>query len=270
MASSATDHNYKMNQDSEKNSDKQVFDDRPANSGWWRKITIAIAILLLGGGGSGLIYGWYFVQRKLIPLVETEVGNYLHRPLELGELKSIWPTEASFGNSALPATEDNPDFVKIKEVKIGFNPLLLLKRELKLDLVLVQPDIYIEQDESKLWTPTNFGSDNDTQSGIQVNLKSIQLKGGQLSLVAYNSQKQALNPAVIAQIDNIVARPVDNKIEFDAAAQLIQGGKFIIDGQSNNQTGIIDLDIVAQQLKASEVSNLLALPIELKQGKTRR
>ena len=258
-----------MNQDSEPNSDKQVnssdYSIRPARK--WRKLVTTVALLLLGSTGLGLLYGWYFVQRKLIPLIETEAGNYLHRPLELGKMKSFTLTQASFGNSALPATEDNPDFVEVQSVKINLAPLhFLRRRELKLDLILVEPDVYIEQDSSKLWTPTDFGSDSDSEGGIKVDLKSIQLKGGQLSLVAFNSQTDSLNPAVIAELDRVNIRPQDNAIQFDAIAQLIRGGKFTVDGKGYSDTGIIDLDIIGQQLKASEVSNLLALPIEFGRG----
>lgn len=296
LVSSATEYNHKMNQDSDRN-DKQVNSGNPskgdglpdnflyqqgnkpsstngckinpkqAATSWWRKITITIAILLLGGAGGGLIYGWYFAQRKLVPLVEKEAGNYLHRPLELGGLKSISPWGASFAQSALPATQDNPDFVKVKTVKIKLAPLYFLRqRKLKLDIILIKSEVYIEQDESKLWTPTDFGSEDDSEGGIKVDVKSIQLKGGKLSLVAYNSGTAALNPAVTAHIDNIIVRPLDNKIKFDAKAELTQGGKFTVDGQGYNDTGIIDLTLEAQQLDASEMSNLLALPIELNQG----
>lgn len=271
-----------MNQDSERRADKQTKCDCEANSegkysnecdrpteyrSKWRKLVITIAFLLVGSAGGGLIYGWYFLQRKLVPLVEREVGNYLHRPLQLGELKSVSLNQASFGNSALPANESNPDFVKVKEIKVNFAPLhFLLERELRLDVTLFKPDVYIEQDESKLWTPTDFGSDTAPKGAIQVEVESIQLDGGQLSLVAYNTETAALNPAVIAEIDRIMVRPVNDRLEFDAVAELVQGGKFNLDGQANTKTGIIDLDLVAQQLEASEVSNLLALPIELKQG----
>ncbi|MEO0845306.1 MAG: translocation/assembly module TamB domain-containing protein [Cyanobacteria bacterium J06648_1] len=274
-----------MNQDSEPNLDKQVNHGAhpvksqitpPCNDGaccdrWstkrWRKILVTIALLVTGSTGLGLIYGWYFIQRQLIPLIETEAGNYLHRPLELGKLKFLSPTKASFGKSALPATQDNPDFVKVKEVKIDLAPLHFLRhREIKLDLTLVESDVYLEQDESKLWTPTDFGSAEDSGGGIKVNVSSIQLDGGQLSLVAYNSQTDSLNPAVIAAIEQITIRPQNSVIKFDAAAELIQGGKFSVDGQGDSQTGIIDLGIIAQQLKASEVSNLLALPVELDRG----
>ena len=292
-----------MNQNSESNSDKQASGDHEAYNhsstspksnrkahpkslqpkarskqskeysspakqySWQRKLVTTVIFLLLGSVGGGLIYGWYFVQRKLIPLIETEAGNYLHRPLELGELKSLSPTKVSFGNSALPATQENPDFVKVKEVQVNFAPLHFLRqRRLKLDLILVKSDVYIEQDKSKLWTPTDFGSDEPSSGGIQVDVKSIQLDGGQLSIAAYNSVTEALNPAVIAKIDHAVIRPLEDQIKFDVMAELLQGGEFTIDGQGDNKTGVIDLDIIAQQLKAAEVSNLLALPIELNQG----
>jgi translocation and assembly module TamB len=263
-----------MNQDSEYNSDKQVNSgDYPVKcSPPWRKqlrkkIFMTLALLLLGGTGSGLIYSWYFIQRKLIPLIETEASDYLHRPLELGELRSLSLTKASFGKSALPATEDNPDFIKVKEVKINLSPWYFLRhKELNLDLILVKPDVYLEQDQSKLWTPTDFGSGEKSEGGIKVNVKSIQLEQGQLSLVAYNPQRKSLNPAVIANIDEITIRPQDHIIKFDAAAELLQGGKFSVAGQGNSETDIIDLEVIANQLKASEVSNLLALPIELGQG----
>ncbi|MGL6341951.1 MAG: hypothetical protein ACRC80_22750, partial [Waterburya sp.] len=147
-----------MNQDSEYNSDKQVNSGDypvkccpPWRKQWHKKIFMMAALLLLGGTGSGLIYGWYFIQRKLIPLIEEEASDYLHRPLELGELRSLSLTKASFGESALPATGDNPDFVKVKEVKINLAPWYFLRhQELNLELILVKPDVYLEQDQSKL------------------------------------------------------------------------------------------------------------------------
>ncbi|MEM9506070.1 MAG: translocation/assembly module TamB domain-containing protein [Cyanobacteria bacterium P01_E01_bin.35] len=254
---------------SQKESSNHPPKNRPArtNRNWRRTIVSTIIFLLLGSAGGGLLYGWHFIQRKLIPLIETEAGNYLHRPLELGNLKSISLANASFGNSALPATEQNPDFVQVKKVKVNFALLhFLRRRELKLDLILVKSDVYIEQDESKLWTPTDFGSDEPSSGGIEVDVRSIQLNGGQLSLVAYNSATGSLNPPVTAKIDRIIVRPRENRIEFNAAAKLLQGGKFSLMGQGNTETGIIDLDVIAKNLSAAEISNLLALPIELNQG----
>ena len=261
-----------MKQDSENHSDNYLKRDKLKNqaktpTSWWRRITITAAIVLLGGAGSGLIYGWYFVQRKLVPLIETEAGNYLNRPLELGKLKTISITGASFGKSALPATDNNPDFIKVKQVRVDLAPLYFLRtRKLKIDIILKQPDVYIEQNAQKEWTPTDFGSDTESEGGIEVEVGSIQLLGGQLSLVAHNSETEALNPAVMAKIKRIIIRPLDDRIKFDADAELIEGGKFTLDGSGDTTTGKIKIGIVGKDLEAEEVSNLLALPIEFDRG----
>ena len=258
-----------MNHNSEPNSDKQSKspDPKTTSSSWWRRLVLTLALLIVGGTGAGLIYGWYFIQRKLIPLIETETGNYLHRPLELGDLKTISLTGATFGNSALDATVDNPDFVEVEKVKVNFAPLYFLRtRQLKLALTLIEPNVYLEQDSSKLWTPTDFGDDEDSGGGIKVDVRSIQLEGGNLTLAAYNSEKAALNPAVKAEVERIIIRPQEQQIKFDAAAELVAGGRFQVDGQGNTQSGVIDLTVTAQDLDAQQISNLLALPIELDRG----
>ncbi|MGL5794319.1 MAG: DUF748 domain-containing protein, partial [Waterburya sp.] len=267
-----------MNHNADRDSDKQVNpnnhlqgEEKNSNTGtsnsWWRKLIISITILLLAGAGGSAIYGWYFLQRKLVPLIEKEASNYLHRPLKLGELKSISPLGGSFGSSSLPATKENPDRLKTAVVRVNLAPLYFLrKRQLKIEIILIKPDVYIEQDESKLWTPTDFGSDKESDGGIEVEVTSIQLQGGKLALAAYNDQKLALNPTVTAQIDDIEIRPLGKITTFDATAQLNKGGKFNITGQGNNQTGIIDLNVKAQELDASEISNLIVLPLKLNQG----
>jgi translocation and assembly module TamB len=265
-------HNADRDLDKQANSDHHLEGEEKNSNiktsrSWWRKLIITITVLLLAGAGSGAIYGWYLVQRKLVPLIEKEASNYLHRPLKLGELKSISPLGGSFGSSSLPATKENPDRLKTAAVKINLAPLYFLrKRQLKIEIILIKPDVYIEQDESKLWTPTNFGSDKESDGGIKVEVTSIQLQGGKLALAAYNDEKSALNSAVTAQIDDIEIRPLGKITTFDATAELNKGGKFNITGQGNNETGIIDLTVKAQELDASEMSNLIVLPLKLNQG----
>ena len=237
---------------------------------WLRKFFLALVIVLLGGTGGGLIYGWYFLQRKLVPLIETEASKYLHRPVELGKLRGLSLTGATFGNSAVPPTDTNPDRVAVKKVRVNFNLFYFLrKRILQIDIILIKPDVYIEQDESQIWTPTDFGSDEPSGGGIKVDVETIQLRDGNLTLVARQSETGKLNPPVTVKIDRTVIRIVNDgeAVAFDVAAKLVEGGKFTVDGESINQTGIIDLTVVADSLDAKEVSNLLALPIEFNAGK---
>ncbi|MGF1539030.1 MAG: translocation/assembly module TamB domain-containing protein [Pleurocapsa sp.] len=240
-----------------------------SQSGWLRKIFLALIILLLGGTGSGLVYGWYVLQRKLVPLIETEASKYLHRPLELGKLQTVSLTRATFAQSALPPTEINPDRVITEKVQVNFNPWYFLrKRILQIDIILIKPDVYIEQDEAQVWTPTNFGSDEPSSDGIKVDVETIQLRGGVLTLAARQAETGKLNPPVTAKIKRTIITIVNDgeAINFDVAAALVEGGKFTVNGETFTETDIIDLTVEANRLDAAEVSNLLALPIELNAG----
>ena len=61
---------------------KQEHDDSTSTKhrSWRSRIIKTVIVLLLGSVAGGLTYGWYFAQRKLVPLIETEAGNYLDRP----------------------------------------------------------------------------------------------------------------------------------------------------------------------------------------------
>ena len=236
---------------------------------WLRKLFLILAILLLGGTGGGLVYGWYLLQSKLVPLIETEASKYLHRPLELGKLRAVSLMGATFASSALPATETNPDRIVTQKVKVNFNLLYFLrKRILQIDIILIKPDVYIEQDESGTWTPTDFGSDQPPGDGIKVDVETIQLRRGELTLAARQTETGKLNPPVTAKIERAVIGIVNDgeAIAFDVAAKLVEGGKFTVDGESVSKTGIIDLTVDADKLDATEISNLLALPIEFNAG----
>ncbi len=269
--------NLGENKDMDDSQDKYNHELAPANHTvnnnsricWLRKFILALVILLLGGTGGGLIYGWHWLQRTLVPLIETEASKYLHRPLELGKLQGVSLTGATFAQSALPATQDNRDRVVAKRVRVNFNLLYFLrKRILQIDIILIKPDVYIEQDEEQVWTPTNFGSSEPSSGGIKVDVETIQLRRGTLTLAARQAETGKLNPPVAAKIDRAVITIVNDgeTIDFDVAAALVEGGKFTIEGESVNETGIIDLVVETDDLDAGEVSNLLALPIELKAG----
>ncbi|WP_052055592.1 translocation/assembly module TamB domain-containing protein [Myxosarcina sp. GI1] len=235
----------------------------------WRKILITIAILLLGGTVSGLVYGWYLIQNKLIPVIETETSKYLNRPLELGDLQTISPWGARFGNSALPATANNPDAIAVEAVRVKLDPLYFLRRRiLQLDIILVRPDIYLEQGEDRIWTPTNFGSESTEDGGIKVDVETIQLQKGKLTLAARQLETGNLNPPVELELDRTIVNLLDDgeQIKFATTGEAAAGGNFTVNGESFSKTKVIDLTLEAERLDATEVSNLLALPIELQQG----
>jgi translocation and assembly module TamB len=235
-----------------------------------QKLLLGIGIVLLTGLGGGLTGGWFLIQRKLIPLVETELTDYFHRPVHIGRLESLLLTGARFGESTIPATDSNPDTVSVKAVQVNFNPLKFLwQRTLNLNLTLIKPNIYLEQEERGIWTPTDFGSGEKSQEGLQVNVDTIRIKQGDITLVAWNKETQQLNPAVKGTIKTAKVRILNDGelVKFKVGAKLNQGGNFTVNGEAIPDTKDIDLAIAGKELAATEIDNLLSLPLEVDSGK---
>ena len=232
----------------------------------WRKWLAIAFMIFLGVYGAGTVVGWYFVQTKLIPLIEVELGKYLHRPINIGKLQGLSLISARFGQSNLPATLDNPDRAEIDAVGVRFNLLpFLFTKTLPLEVDLIRPNLYIEQDHKGLWTPTNFGTE-DSEGGIKVNVKTINLKQADVTLVARQPETKQLNPPVLAKFNSGKVNFVNNGdvIKFKVQGKLNQGGKLNITGEAIDN--IIDLVVDGRQLAAKEIENLLALPIALDEG----
>ncbi len=143
--------------------DKKGKVDYARNDKRSRRKKLTISLVLLAGISGGLAMGWVTLQRKLVPLIETEVTTYLDRPIEVGKLKRISPFGVRFGESKLPPTATNPDYLSAEAIQVNFSPWqFLLKRDLILHISVIRPDVYIEQDERGVWTPTDFGTGEES------------------------------------------------------------------------------------------------------------
>ena len=233
---------------------------------WHNWLAIAF-MMLLSTYGLGSVVAWYFVQTKLIPLIEVELGKYLHRPITIGNLQELSLISARFGQSTLPATPDNPDSAKINAVGVKFNLIpLLLRKTLPLEVNLIRPDLYLEQDQRGLWTPTNFGTEEESEGGIKVNVQTINLKQADVTLVARQLETKQLNPPVRAKFSSGQVNLVQNSdlIRFQVQGKLKEGGKINLTGKALDD--VIDLVVDGKKLAAKEIENLLGLPIALDEG----
>lgn len=233
-----------------------------------RKKLLIASIVMLAGISGGLAYGWVSIQRKLIPLIQTELTNYLDRPIKIGKLKHISPFGATFGKTNLPAIETNPDHLIAEAVRVNFSPWqFLLKRNLVLHLTIIKPDAYIEQDAQGLWTPTDFGKGEKGDNWLKIDVKTLKIKDADVILVA-RSKKGELNSPVPLKLDRAKATflPKQDITKFTVNGKLKQGGKLTVKGKVGNETGDIDLNLVGKKLAAEAIANLVVLPVELQTG----
>ncbi|OKH23246.1 hypothetical protein NIES593_10410 [Hydrococcus rivularis NIES-593] len=243
----------------------------PKRSQWKRRLSVWGGSLVLVSLGGGLAYGWFFIQRQLVPLVETELTDFLNRPVKLGSLEGISLFGARLGASEILSTPTDPAKVSITAVDITFDPFLLLaKRELQLNVTAIQPNIYLEQGKKRNWLVTQFDSTKreGSEGGFKVNIKTLQLQEAEVILAARSPAGKVQKPVKVL-IDTGKADFIDagKIIEFDLSGELANGGELEVSGVGIPKTEAINLIVRGNKLQASDVDNLLALPFDISTGK---
>ncbi|MDZ8106158.1 MAG: translocation/assembly module TamB domain-containing protein [Nostoc sp. DedQUE12a] len=144
---------------------------------------IALGGILLIGIVGGIWRLWIFVQKELTPLAQQSLTTTLNRPVELGRVTEFSLTGVQFGASAIPATPTDPDRATVESVEVTFDLLqLIFNRHLKLDVTLVNPDIYIEQDNQGRWVSTEIVSSGEG-GVIKTDLDKLRFRNAKLGLM---------------------------------------------------------------------------------------
>ncbi|MFM6367611.1 MAG: hypothetical protein ACKPGN_05175, partial [Dolichospermum sp.] len=105
------------------------------------------------------------------------------RPVKLGAVKSFSLTGVSFKASEIPTTDTDSDKVNTKAVEVGFDIWkLVVNRHLLLDVTLINPDIYIEQDTQGRWLTTTITLPPG-KALIQTDLDKLRFRDANLVLV---------------------------------------------------------------------------------------
>ncbi len=197
---------------------------------------LVLGVLLAGAGGAGLWWLWRYVQTDLTPQVETQLGKILDRPVEIGEIERITPFGITFGRSRLPATPTELDTAETRQVEVGFNPLQLLQTggRLDLDVTLVEPDLYLEQDQSGEWVATQLNLEPGN-GPLQIKLDELKLRRGKVIAVPYGAQ--GANPGEAIALDDVQGvlkvREDGKLLKFEADGQVVgQAGRLRTEGES--------------------------------------
>jgi translocation and assembly module TamB len=255
-------HSNKFNQNNESPLEKFSGEEKS----WHNFLRWVIYIAFISFGG-GLSYSWYFLTQKLSPLVESELTNFINRPIKLGKVESVSLSRVRFGETEIVPTNTDTDFASVKAIVVQFNPLkLLAQKKLELDLSLIEPHVYVEQDDSQIWIKTKLDRGIPEFKGIRIKLKRIHVDKTNVTLKA-KSEKDNLQPDVKLKLNssNVYFNP--QLISFGTEGNLIEGGEIKIDGFYKKSQQKLSLLINGQAISAQEINNLLPLPIQLSSGK---
>ena len=225
--------------------------------------------MLLTGGGLGLAR--YFIFQRLAPTISEQLSDTINRPLILGEVQSFsLDGGIRLGISELPATETETDSVLLQGVIVKFDLLpLLTQQQLNLDLTLLNPQIYIEQDVDNVWLALDIDEpdDDDDEGGLEVDIGDIYIKNADLT-VRSRLESGTLQTPIEIQVPSGKAELVqgDQVIEFDLDGVLKRGGDLNVVGAANLSDSSFNLDIRAKKVQMSTITDLLPLPFTLSDG----
>ncbi|MCC5642824.1 translocation/assembly module TamB domain-containing protein [Nostoc sp. CHAB 5824] len=282
-----------------KSPNQDILSPSPIRKRLWLLVlsrgSIALGGLLLLGVIVGIWRLWTFVQTELTPLAQQSLTTTLNRPVKLGRVTQFSLTGVQFGTSTIPATPTDPDRAAVEAVEVGFDLLqLIFNRHLKLDVTLVNPDIYIDQDDQGRWVSTSIAPSGEG-GAIKTDLDYLRFRNAKLALMPQKiageeareqgagsrgeefsplppsprpSASSPLSPVEFSQLNGSAQLLANNQlIRFDVRGQADSGGNISIQGETRSRVLAGNFQLQAQDLLAADITRLIKLPVNLQAGR---
>ncbi|MEA5505707.1 translocation/assembly module TamB domain-containing protein [Halotia wernerae UHCC 0503] len=232
------------------------------------RTSLALGAILLAAIAIGAWWARNYVYKDLAPLVEKNLQDLLGRPVKVGQVESFSLSGLRFGYLAIPATPTDADRVIAKALDVQFSPLqVLFTRKLILNVTLVQPDVYIQQDKDGRWVTTEVKT-GEGKGIIQIQLQTLRIQNGDVEIIPLAAPTKPKGSVVLDQVGGIARFSDENqRISYDINAKPTRGGTVKIVGETQLKTQQTNLKVSAQNFPASNISRLIDLPIALQAGR---
>ncbi len=243
----------------------------PSNPRLWLlllgRTSLAVGVILLIGIAVGAWWARSYVYKDLAPLVQQNLQQLLGRPVKVGNVERFSLSSLRFSSLLIPATPTDQDQVVAKALEVQFSPLqLILSRKLALNVTLVQPNVYIQQDKDGRWVTAQVKA-GEGQGFIQTELQTLQIQDGDVELMPFAAPTKPKGSVILDQVGGVARFSDQNqRVGYDINAQLTRGGAVKIVGETQLKAQQTNLQLQAQNLKASDISRLIELPIALQAG----
>ena len=220
-----------------------------------KKVTVGLTAIatvsILGYAGVQ-----YLVKKQLPPMLETEIGKIIKRPINLGEVKGFSLGGIEFGQTAIPATASDPDRVSLEGIKVNFNIFpIIFRRTLPANITLIQPEIYLEQEQNGEWLNLDFLQSDPKQKQTKLPLKlnlGVDLEDTNITLVPYKQSPIKIGVDGNARYNQTEAELVTYDIDVTIAkAQVTLAGETLL------ETGKTATKLLIEDLALADLATLL-------------
>ena len=231
-----------------------------------RRLALIVSFLLLTGIAGASVWTWFFVYQQLAPLVQDTLAKMLSRPVRMGKVESLSLNGLRFARTELAATATDRDRASVQNVDVTYKLLpLLFNRRLELDVTLIKPKVYLEQNPEGEWVSTRIKT--LAKGSIDVKLQSINLRDADVKLVPRGAAGNSKKPIFLTLTSGTSRFLNNNKlIQFETLGSLVKAGDFTIKGESRPDVGQTNLVVSGSKIDAGELGRLIQLPLLLQAG----
>jgi len=228
----------------------------------WGGVGLGVTSIAIAGGVS------WFVYTRLAPLIAQALENTLQRPVEVGPVEGFGIIRIRFGRSVIPPTETNPNTASAEAVEATISILSLFKPAVLIDLTVIDPEVYLEEDEDGNWIRTELKLEGE--SPLQVEIGTIRVENADVQLMPQTLLKAPVREdPVTLDVDRLALDVSDNnnRIRGNVSGRFSRGGDFELKGNAVISEGDIEAELDAEDLTLPQLALLLDTPgFALQQG----
>ncbi len=221
---------------------------------WLCRVLSAFGVTLVGVGVFGYVGVNRWINQELPLLVETELSKILKRKVNVGDVKNWHLTGIRIGESSIPATTTDSDYVKIKAINVSFNPIpVLLSRTLPINITVIKPEVYLEENKQGEWIDKDILMQEEGEE-LPVKLNAtVRLQDAQITLLP-QGQKIPLSTQINGFVNYNQTKAELVTYDIDAG---IARGNVEIEGETQVETGKTTANIEVNQLNLTDFSNFI-------------
>lgn len=232
-----------------------------------RRLWVWLCVALIATISGGVAVSWLILKQQLTPQISRILTNSVDRPVNLGEVERLRLGSVRFGQTEVPPTANDPDRAIVEAVDVKFDLLrLITERTLALDITLIEPDAYIEENFNGEWLEITL-REREEEPLLDIDVHTIRVRDGEVILIKTLGEDDFNEPVELAIPEAIIYTYEDyNVIEADAEGSFVGGGEFDVNGTVEWREWDGKVAVTAQDVSLPYLSRLVDVPLTVESG----
>lgn len=214
---------------------------------------IGLGTIAVAGTLIGVIWGDRIIETQVLPRLEAEIAKTAGRPVDLGEVERLVFWGIRLNDSTIPPTETDGSFLTVDVVDVRLDlGSLIFQQTLRPEVVLVRPDLFLEQGEDGEWLEFLLPEPTDGDSLVSLEIQFIEIQDGRLTAETLIQDPDAAVQREAVRVENAAIRAefygeAAQQFNLNASGDVASGG-FDIEADADLEARAIKANVRAQNL----------------------